>query len=98
MELKISVLAGADKGIVKSFNDFPISIGRLPDNDFQLNDSFVSRRHCTIYYDDIFLTVSDLKSTNKTILNKRIINDPCSLKNSDKLIVGKNLLLITIHD
>ena len=61
----------------------------LPDNDFQLNDSFVSRRHCTIYYDDIFLTVSDLKSTNKTILNKRIINDPCSLKNSDKLIVGK---------
>ncbi len=96
MELIISVLAGTDEGIVKRFNDFPISIGRLPDNDFQLNDSFVSRRHCIIYNDDIILIVSDLKSTNKTILNTKIIYEPHSITNGDKLIIGKNLLLITV--
>ena len=56
MELKISVLAGANEGAVKVFNNFPISIGRLPDSDLQLLDSFVSRRHCAIYEDNSILT------------------------------------------
>ena len=98
MELIISVLAGSNKGIVISFNDFPISIGRLPDNDLQLEDSFVSRRHCTIYDNDSIFTVSDLKSTNKTILNKEIIDNPRSIKDGDKLIIGNNLLLINIRN
>ena len=97
MKLTISVLAGADKGAVKSFNAFPISIGRLPDSDFQLNDSYVSRRHCTIYADGMILTISDLKSTNKTILNKNVIDSPCSLHNGDNLIIGQNLLLISLR-
>ena len=72
MELKISVLAGANEGAVKVFNNFPISIGRLPDSDLQLLDSFVSRRHCAIYQDNSTLTVSDLKSDVK-FYKKRII-------------------------
>ena len=96
MELKISVLAGANEGAVKVFNNFPISIGRLPDSDLQLLDSFVSRRHCTIYEDNFTLIVSDLKSTNKTILNENIVDSPASIKDGDKLIIGKNLLLINI--
>ena len=96
MELKISVQAGANKGVVKIFNNFPISIGRLPDSDLQLLDSFVSRRHCIIYEDNSILTVSDLKSTNKTFLNENIVDSPTLNKDSDKLIIGKNLLLINI--
>jgi len=96
MKLTISVLLGIDKGKRASFNDFPISIGRLPDNDFQLNDPFVSRRHCTIYTDGVCFTVSDLKSTNKTILNKSVLSAPKSFLDGDKLIIGKNLLKLNI--
>lgn len=96
MDLKISVLAGANKGLIKQFTNFPISIGRLPDSDIQLIDLFVSRRHCAIYEDNSVLTISDLKSTNKTILNKKVIDSPTLIKNGDKLIIGENLLLINI--
>ena len=44
----------------------------------------------------LHLTVSDLKSTNKTILNENIVDSPASIKDGDKLIIAKNLLLINI--
>lgn len=97
MKLTISVITGFDEGKKESFTDFPISIGRLPDSDFQLNDPFVSRRHCTIYTDDIYFTVSDLKSTNKTILNEQILNSPKSFVDGDNLIIGENLLRLNIN-
>ena len=97
MKLTISVITGFDEGKEKSFTDFPISIGRLSDNDFQLNDSYVSRRHCTIYTDGIFFTVSDLKSTNKTILNEKILSSPKSFLDGDKLIIGRNILKLTVE-
>lgn len=96
MKLTISVITGFDEGKKESFTDFPISIGRLPDNDFQLNDPFVSRRHCTIYADGICFTVSDLNSTNKTILNEKILGTPRSFKDGDNLIIGENLLRLNI--
>ena len=97
MKLTISVITGYDEGKNKSFSSFPISIGRLPDNDFQLNDPFVSRRHCTIYTDGICFTVSDLQSTNKTILNEKILNSPKSFMDGDKLIIGRNLLRLNVY-
>jgi|TARA_B100000315_G_scaffold200435_1_gene192616 pSer/pThr/pTyr-binding forkhead associated (FHA) protein len=96
MKLTISVITGFDEGKKESFTDFPISIGRLPDNDFQLNDPFVSRRHCTIYTDGICFTVSDLKSTNKTILNEKILDSPKSFMDGDNLIIGENLLRLNV--
>ena len=94
MKLTISVISGFDEGKRQSFTDFPISIGRLPDNDFQLNDPFVSRRHCTIYKEENYFTLSDLKSTNKTVLNGEILNAPVTVKRGDKLGLGSNLIKI----
>jgi len=96
MNLTITVIAGCDKGKIKSFKIFPIVIGRLPDNDFQLNDSFVSRRHCTIYTDGFYFTVSDLKSTNNTLLNMRIINSPKTFINGDELNIGQSVLKLNV--
>lgn len=98
MKLTISVIEGFDKGKQQSFTEFPISIGRLPDNDYQLNDSFVSRRHCTIYTDGIYFTVSDLKSTNKTILNEKILSSPKYIIDGDTLIIGKNILRLNVDE
>lgn len=98
LKLTISVIKGFDKGKKQSFTDFPISIGRLPDNDFQLNDSFVSRRHCTIYADGFSFMVSDLNSTNKTILNEDVLNSPTSFSDGDVLIVGRNMLRLIVDE
>lgn len=97
LKLTISVITGFDEGKKMTFTEFPISIGRLPDNDFQLNDSYVSRRHCTIYTDGIFFTVSDLKSTNKTILNEKSLEAPTYFTDGDKLIIGRNLLVLNYN-
>ena len=96
MKLTISVISGFDEGKRQSFTDFPISIGRLPDNDFQLDDPFVSRRHCTIYKEENYFTLSDLKSTNKTVLNEKILDSPKSFKDGDNLIIGENLLRLNV--
>ena len=94
MKLILAVISGFDEGKRQSFTDFPISIGRLPDNDFQLKDPFVSRRHCTIYKEDNYFTLSDLKSTNKTVLNGEILNAPVKVKKADQLGLGSNLIII----
>ena len=96
MKLTISVITGFDEGKMMSFTDFPISIGRLPDNDFQLNDPFVSRRHCTIYTDGICFTISDLKSTNRTVLNGKVAKSPISITSGDELVLGHNLIKIIL--
>lgn len=98
MKLTISVITGFDEGKKESFTDFPISIGRLPDSDFQLNDPFVSRRHCTIYTDGIYFIVSDLKSTNKTILNEKILDSSRSFVDGDSIIIGKTLLRLNVGE
>ena len=97
MKLTISVIEGYGKGKKQSFTEFPISIGRLPDNDFQLNDPYVSRRHCTIYTDGICFSISDLKSTNKTILNEHIIKTPKFFIDGDNLVIGENLLRLNVN-
>ena len=96
MKLTILVIEGHDKGKQQSFTEFPISIGRWPDNDFQLNDPSVSRRHCAIYANGSRLTVSDLKSTNKTILNKKILNSPKYFISGSEIIIGSNILRLDI--
>lgn len=95
-KLTIKVLEGYDKGKKQSFDQFPISIGRLPDNEFQLNDPYVSRRHCTIYTDGFCFSVSDLNSTNKTYLNENILSSPKIFMNGDKLIIGRNMMILNI--
>ena len=100
-EPEVQVAAPPDVGVIhqgtrKVFEAGGGTIGRLPDNDFQLDDPFVSRKHCTIYIDGLCFTVSDLKSTNKTILNKKIIDAPQSFIDGDNLIIGKNLLKLNV--
>ncbi len=46
--LRVSVLSGPDRGLVKVFRSSRISIGDDPQNDLKLNDQLVSRFHGTI--------------------------------------------------
>ena len=98
MNLTLSVINGFEMGKTKSFTTFPISIGRLPDNEFQINDSCVSRRHCTIFKDDVVFMISDLKSTNGTYLNKTKLDQPIAITDGDSLILGETLLIVKVED
>jgi hypothetical protein len=54
---------------VREFNHGRVIVGRAKDVDFQVDDPNVSRRHAAIYWADGILMVTDLDSTNGTMVN-----------------------------
>lgn len=70
-------------------------IGRSKDCDIVVNDSSVSYEHACITYahGDFFIT--DLKSTNGTYVNDRLIERDVLLKNGDKIKIGKVVFKFT---
>ena len=96
MKLSISVITGLDEGYINDFSNFPISIGWHKDNDFCLSDPRVSWFHCIIYIENNSFILSDLKSTNQTVLNGRVLQIPERLKDGYKLSLGTNIILIDI--
>lgn len=71
-------------------------IGRGDECDIKILDMMVSRKHCQIertrnnnYY------IKDLKSTNKTSVNKKIVEDIVELKTGDMIEVGDTVVLFT---
>ncbi len=70
---KLYILKGADKVQSLELKTSPTSIGRSPENDIQLNDGSVSRRHLEISWKADRFIITDLNSKNGTIVNgKRI--------------------------
>jgi len=67
----------------------PVTIGRLPDNDIQVDNLAVSSHHARIYREGTQLFVEDLNSTNGTFLNNQRITK-AALKDGDKVLVGKH--------
>jgi hypothetical protein len=62
-------------------------IGKSTDADIQLNDQFASKLHAVIYFEEGKFFISDLGSTNHTLVNeKKIMNE--ELKDGDKIRVG----------
>jgi FhaA, N-terminal domain/FHA domain len=55
--------------LVREFNHGRVIVGRAKDVDFQVDDPNVSRRHAAIYWADGSLMVTDLDSTNGTMVN-----------------------------
>ena len=54
---------------VREFNHGRVIVGRTKDVDFRVDDPNVSRRHAAIYWADGTLMVTDLDSTNGTMVN-----------------------------
>ncbi len=73
----------------------PVTIGRLPDNDLQVDNLAVSSHHARIYREGTQLFVEDLNSLNGTFLNNQRISK-AALKDGDKVLVGKHH--IEVHD
>ena len=64
------------------------TVGRIPDNDLQIDAKFISRHHAVILAGPAHAIIEDLNSTNGvTVNNRRITRQP--LKDGDSVVIGK---------
>lgn len=69
----------------------PLTIGRMPQCEIQVDDQAVSRRHCTVEAAIDWLMVVDLGSANGTFINDELI-ERARLAPGDRLRVGSTTL------
>lgn len=81
------------KGGVKPGQIFTLGpnsiIGRSPQAEVRMEDTFTSYQHARIYKKGELFLVEDLGSTNGTLLNGRRVTRPTKLSSGDKIRVGK---------
>lgn len=71
-----------------------IRVGRASGNDLTLNDPSISRFQCRLYYKDgRDLCVSDLASTNETLVNDKPVTD-VRLFAGDRITIGESVLKV----
>ena len=84
-----------ESGIVKekiSISNSPVTVGRLATNDIVLGDANVSRRHAEFRNDGGHWIVTDLGSTNGSLINGRPTTHQ-RLNDGDKLTFGSTELI-----
>lgn len=76
------------------------SVGRKPENDVQIAQPFVSGRHLSIEVGDDGLRVTDLGSTNGTLVagNRLVPNEPMLLEPGQTITIGSMELRIEIEE
>jgi len=91
---------GPNQGASFNLRQTVLTIGRSPANLVQVNHKSVSRRHAQLRKNDDFYLVMDLKSSNGTFLNGKLVTEPTPLKHRDLLQVGEVIFRFkarTIH-
>ena len=74
------------------FNNVPLLIGRLPENDIPIACISISRRHLSIEKDTQGqYIIKDLNSLNGTFINEKKITQD-TLMHNDKITIGKYLI------
>ncbi|HUK81588.1 MAG TPA: FHA domain-containing protein [Verrucomicrobiae bacterium] len=84
---------GSDKTL--EFGSKPIIVGRVPEAEILVRDSFVSRVHCGFGHVNNQFTLKDLGSTNGTYRNGARVFE-CNLVTGDKIQVGNTTLMFEI--
>ncbi len=69
-----------------------VTIGRLPDNQVQIDNLAVSGHHAKIYREGDHYVIEDISSLNGTYVNNHRISKAI-VKNEDQVLVGKHTLV-----
>lgn len=88
----LALLNGNLSGTLFDLNRDLLSFGRLPENDCQLLEANVSRRHFQIIRDGDGYLLKDNRSTNGTFLNNAKVERPSPLGKGDIIRAGTALL------
>lgn len=74
-----------------------VILGRGSDAGIRLDDELVSRKHCSLTFDGMDVTVKDLGSTNGTFVDGSPV-DSCKLEDHNRLQIGKMVLKVDFKD
>lgn len=86
--MRLTVYFPEDSPTTHEFVENKLTVGRLGDNDVQLDEGSVTVRHAEIVVDESGATLYDLGSTNGTFLNGEQVTDPVPVKDGDEIYFG----------
>ena len=94
--IKLYVMNGVLQGQSYDLQGETITLGRAPDNDIQIKDDHISRKHLRIARKGKRFFIVDLGSTNGTLLNgeKIVPGKECEIREGDPIALGKTLVVI----
>jgi predicted Zn finger-like uncharacterized protein len=95
--LSLAILGGNDAGTVYRIEKPRVTIGRSG-ADLTLNDTEASRQHAALEIHDSIITVSDLGSTNGTLVNGEKIAEAVELSDKGEFQVGSTTLMLIVTD
>lgn len=78
----------AGKEQVLALSKSPFTIGRLGENDLQLDDPYISRFHVELHYDGANCRIYDKRSTSGTYVNDARVTEGL-LNSGDKVALGR---------
>ena len=93
------VLQGSESDIgTHIILDRPITLGRDPKVEMPLQDDGISRRHCRVRAEGDHYLLEDLNSTNGTLLNGTLVDEPVVLRAGDRIYLGGCVVKFTDSD
>jgi predicted Zn finger-like uncharacterized protein len=95
--LSLAIIDGSDAGNVFRINKPRVTIGRS-NADFVINDTEASRQHAAIEVRDTTYLLSDLSSTNGTLLDGKKITQPVELQDKSEFMIGTTTLMLIVTD
>jgi predicted Zn finger-like uncharacterized protein len=95
--LSLAILDGPDAGSVFRIEKPRITIGRSG-ADLTLNDTEASRQHAALEIRDMTFTVSDLGSTNGTLVGGEKITEAVEITDKGEFQVGATTLMLIVTD
>ena len=72
----------------------PVVIGRSPSSDIVIDEPYVSASHARFTIQGPALVLEDLGSTNGTMVNGHIIEQPVTLRDTDEVQVGDVIMRV----
>lgn len=94
--LSLAVLGGPDAGSVFRIDRPRVTIGRAAD--LTLNDGEASRQHAAVEIRDGFFVLTDLGSTNGTMVGGQRIETPVELSDKMEFQIGATTLMLIVTE
>ena len=94
---EIKVVEGPGRGRRMPVTSSGLTVGRSSSCDLPLEDTEVSKRHCTFAVKDGAIRLHDEDSTNGTFVNGRRQKD-CALSDGDRVAVGSAVIKVICRE
>jgi predicted Zn finger-like uncharacterized protein len=95
LRLSLAVIDGPDVGNLFRIEQPRVTIGRSG-ADLTLNDTETSRNHAAVEIHDTIYLLSDLGSTNGTLIGGEKVTEPIEIQNQTEFVVGNTTLLFIV--